>query len=253
MILPLHDKAPPAMMKIKVFEAPRKHDRQAEKIPPALPRPPFRMVISAPSNSGKSNLIKNILYNKDWGYIKYFKEFYIWCGSLDDCAEYRRLGQKARIAKRMKVIQEYDDDAVRDLYNDLEADPDGPPPSLFIFDDQVFNNISKRQTMNTIDRIFMSGRHANISIIITTQQYRKLNVSTRSINLTHLVVFSSNRRDMETIADEHGGLLDDAQALQLVQQMTAKRFAFMVIDYTEPPARRFKNMHFEPIEIEVDG
>jgi ABC-type arginine transport system ATPase subunit len=85
------------MSDLELFEISHADDSKINLIKENLPKPykgALRWVLLGPSTAGKSTLIKNVLYNIKWGYDKYFDEFYVFCGSMDDCHEMRQLRAK---------------------------------------------------------------------------------------------------------------------------------------------------------------
>ena len=212
-----------------------------------LPKPPIRGIIVGSSGSGKSNFIKNIVFN--W-YKKYYDEIYIFIGSKDDAIEYRRLSKKNRMTDKVNVISRFNLEEIEELYTDIENDNihnDEKTNTLFVFDDRVLNLANKYKT-NIIDELFIKGRHARISTIISTQRYRLLNPNLRACNANLIVVYPSNRKELQAIAEEHSGLQEPKQFLIELQAQLKQRFKFIVLDLTKEPSQRFRNNKFLPIE-----
>jgi hypothetical protein len=210
-------------MEVKIFNHNKKPDTKVNFIANGLPKPKngaLRWILLGPTGSGKSNIIKNVLYHKEWRYVSpngkgYFDEVYAFMGSLDDVEELKQLTKKYRLEDTISVHNEYDDNLVRKLYRDIEEEnsqliSEGKEPSrvLFIFDDQVCNNLSRIGKLTCIDRIFIQGRHAFISTIISTQKAKMLNQNMRVLNVSHFTVFhGTNSYDLNTVSQEHNGNL----------------------------------------------
>lgn len=236
------------MVKIDVIELPRKEDKRLSVIPKGLFKAPFRGVITAPTESGKSNLVRNFVFKF---YRQYFDEIYIWIASLDDARELEILTKKYRMVKRIKILTEWIEEDVLELYKDLETE-EKPPRTLFVVDDMIYSNISKHHKNQAIDKIMMNGRHANISILLTTQKYTKLNASTRSINLSFLIVFATNINEMKQIAMEHSNNLSEEEMIQLMKEIFKKKYSFLCVNYQNDFQRRFLSSNFRPLLITTD-
>lgn len=240
---------------IKVYDNnERKDDKKLRLLNPKLPQPPFRWIIAAPTQAGKSNLIKNILCNQSFGYNKFFDEVYLFAGSLDDVGEYKRLTEEHKLSDKCNVYDRFDNAEVKNLYTSIEQDNLNKPfHTLMIFDDLITDNISNRNKMNIIDSIFIKGRHANISVIIASQIYRAINRNMRILNLSHLTVFHGvNSTDLNAIADEHCGQLTDDDIKQIILNNTTKRYSFITLNYKNEMKDRFLNSNFDIIRYKFD-
>jgi hypothetical protein len=236
------------MSKIKLFDLDESEDSKREFIDKDLPQPykgALRWVMLGPSTSGKSTLIKNILFNDKWGYNKYFDEFYIFCGSIDDCQEMRTFRTKFHMDKRMRIIQKFNDEEVKSLINQIEEENSQlgtPLKCLFVFDDQICNNLSSSHKLNTLDEIFIRGRHAAISAIISTQKYTSLNSNVRMLNLKYLTIFEgTNEGDLVNVSKEHP--LPGSNAKQTLATLKAglnDKYSNVTIDYLANKEGRLK-------------
>lgn len=238
-------------MKLEIYEPDIKADKKLKILAKEIPKPPFRWVIIGPSGSGKSNLIKNIAFNF---YKKYFDEIYIFIMSKDDAIEYEKLSHSARISKKTQIITKIDLDEIGELYFDIEEDnayKKSKDRILFVFDDAIIDNISNHYKKNIIDRLFVAGRHANVSTIISTQKYKMLNANMRMTNANVVTVFNSNAKELQQIADEHNNLLNTNDMYEMLKELTKERFSFMTIDYTKKNLHdRFRNKEFKSIADE---
>lgn len=241
-------------IKTLVYNTDRKEDTKKKKISKLLPEPVLRWVIVGSTLAGKSNIIKNILCNKDWGYTKYYDAIYCWIGSTDDKKEYEKHTKTAK-RDRIVFIDKYDDDAVGDLYDEIDADngeKDDPDRILFIFDDQIMNGISNINKFNTMDRLFVAGRHANISVIIATQKYTALNQNMRRLNPTAITAVNGlNINEIEAIASDHCGSYDEKAFKNSILENTKNRYDYITIDLKRDFKERLRNKNFLPIDVKT--
>ena len=250
---------------IKVYEPDGSNDERLKILPSQIPKPRFSIAIIGSTGSGKSNLIKNMIYN--W-YKEYFSEIYIFCGSLDDCDEYEKLGDKTKCkmwnrkkgqlykTKKMdmsdKIIieREPSEASLTELYNDLEEEQHEEGKklrTLFLFDDQITSGLFRsRGNTGIINKIQVQGRHINLSVIYTSQKYKMLPQNARSQNITHLILFNGmSKNEIEVIAKEHSGHLSDKEFIALYNETTKEPFSFLIINLRNPRNKRFQNSKFE--------
>lgn len=238
------------MVNIEVYEPKNNDDKKLKHVNPNVFMPPMRIILVGFSGSGKSNYMKNMLYNQQFGYKKYYDEIYIFCGSVDDCQEYERLAKKHRMSKKLRVISDdLDFQQIEDLYDDIEmenAENGNQTRVLFVFDDHITTKgFSSRAKMGVLDKVFVKGRHANISVIISTQKYRALNNNMRMTNATGLTIFGSPMMELQCIADEHSSFMDKKKMLELLMKTTQKRYHCINIDYKAPIEQRYKDRNFK--------
>jgi len=213
----------------------------------------FRYCLIGSSGSGKTSLIKNILFNKAWGYCKYFDEIYCFIGSEDDRREFDLLSKAYRMDDKILISSVFDENEVRKLYDDIEQDNNkgkGLNRVLMIFDDMICENLCKRDGgSGMINRIFIKGRHANISCVISSQKYHLLPNNIRLLNCSHLTVFSStNSHDLKSIADEHCNMLSPDEMLRKMKDNLQSRYDFITIDYSRNPNDRLLTKEFLPVK-----
>jgi len=220
-------------LSFKLYSVEKPLDSKLKFINEALPKPIFRIILQGCSGSGKSSLIKNILFNPTWGYNRYFSENYLWINSLDDIDELKQLCSHYN-TKNISIQQKFDNYAVNRLYDEIERDNAKrtfKSRVLMVYDDQATDNITNKTKTNAIDRIFCNGRHANISCIISTQKYKLLNNNIRCLNCTHLFVFSgTNASDLESISQEHCVKYNKEQMMDIFRKYLDKKYSFVVID-----------------------
>lgn len=216
---------------------------------------PMRLVVVGKSQlSGKTNLIVNLLARKQF-YYKDFKgeNIFIISPSIKNDQKLKNLIKYLKIPDG-NIMMEYDEDMLNDVYDMIDEeyqqaveDKKKPPHFLFYFDDMGFSGKLRDKQNNFVARLFMNGRHLNISSIVACQSYKQIAPQVRE-NLTGLVVFQLPDKNLEAIIDEHNYLHDKKEFKQMFRQVTSEPHSFFVVNYNNPLKTRYLNSSFEPIE-----
>ena len=220
-------------MKIKresdeiIIKAPETKEDKNE-ISKILFQPPFRIIVVAPSNSGKSVLISNLISSHDLPYRKFFKKnIFIFSStfSLNDPS----FSMSDNIEKT-NVYDEYNESAVMEIVNEQvgiihKYSKKKAPHLLFIFDDVVQDLPMTRQ--NVMNKLFFSARHYNISLILLSQQYKMVARSVR-LNASDIIIFQTgNNQEVQKIAEEQA--IEVQKFKQILKDATEEPFSFLVI------------------------
>jgi hypothetical protein len=218
-------------------------DTDADSIPffkEGLPPPPFRWVLNAQSMSGKTTLIINLLSAKMYG--DYFPEFRLYSKSVGNDPKWDLLSTK----QKQWACDKFDDAEVQQIWDEQKAKVkrDGGKTKensiLLIFDDMITSLYNRNGKPRVVQKMFMRGRHANISVIVTSQQYMLI-PSTVRINPSALVIFEIfNVKEQENLYNEHGGIFSRKEWKALTKHVWSHPFSFLFIDYKQVLAKRFK-------------
>ena len=170
-----------------------------------LPILPMRMLIVAPSNSGKSNLLKNMLLRPEFGYRDYFTDPKT--NALNYFVFSRTLGADHTLDSlvdqlpKFHAYQEWDDTIIRDImeYSRLKTDRG----VLLILDDMITDaNAFNKRSGNLLNELAFMGRHHKVSFIITAQSYTSIQRPIR-INTSAIIAFNlKNKREEEAFLNE---------------------------------------------------
>jgi hypothetical protein len=240
------------MASFKLFEFTDYKDDKINLVNKHLPKPPFSWIISAKRNSGKTQLLFNILFNEDWGYNEYFDEMYLYCGSADDTQRFKRLAKHHKLKDKLKIEGDLNMNEINNIYNELEGENYEKLNRrvLIIIDDLIYKDMFSRGAgkQNILDRIFMNGRHVGLSFVITTQKFKVIGNRCRS-NATAITCFQSQFKDLEAIAEEyHNHLIAPKDFRRLIGDYTEKKYTKFTIDAEKPDI--YRDDFFQPINPE---
>lgn len=192
---------------------------------------PFRMCVVAPSGSGKTNFVVNLiqLFSRGKGTFQSIdiitrnkdEPLYKWLGQLSDQIQIK---EGLENAPRLDSFDKDDN-------------------HLVIFDDLV---LAKDQSK--IENYYIRARKLNCSVIYLSQSYFKIPKIIRN-NCSYLVLLKlSGHREVNMILSEGGLGVDKDTLLSIYQYATAEKFSPLVIDYEEEIHNRYRKGLLEIID-----
>ena len=193
---------------------------------------PFRMAIVAPSGSGKTNFLLNLIHLFSQGKGT-FPDITIVTRNKDEPL-YNFLASKSdqiQIKEGMESLPQLD-----------KFDKDFN--HLVVLDDLVLTKDQSR-----IENYYIRARKLNVSVIYISQSYFRIPKVIRQ-NLSYLVLLKlSGNRELNLILSEGGLGLDKEQLLALYNYATAEKFSALVIDYEAPIEKRYRKNWLEFLAV----
>lgn len=185
-----------------------------------LPDHCFCMCIVAPPRSGKSNLIANVLKNKHWGYDKVFDRVLF----ISPTVQHDKTIQACLSPADEHITLESNIDAMPALLKAALAqqEEDLKQRLLIIFDDCV--GFLGRE----VEALVSKYRHYNASVIISSQQFRKIPPTARTCANYWVLFRTHNKKEIEKMNEEFSGQYRDF--LKFYNEATAERYSFLFMD-----------------------
>ena len=186
---------------------------------PCLPDDFFRMLICGPSNSGKTNLLLNMIYN-----LLLFDKIYLFSKNLH---QYQYQGFLKDFAERInpkvgyEVMEAYDDEIIP--LEELPVDNQ----KIVVFDDLLCE-----KNQNSIINYFINGRHKNCCVIYLSQTFYKVPKDIR-VNCSHLCIFRLDPKENKRIPNEIG--VDH----NTLDRATDEKYSFL---YYDKPKKSIKKI-----------
>lgn len=218
------------------------------QIPDHMPKVPSRILITAPSNSGKTVLMGSLLREEYFGYKDIFKgNIFVFSTtfSLQDPA------WDGVNIKKENVWDDYREDVIAEIIQDQETlikekggKDKGVPHVLIILDDMITQIPMSRQS--SLVKLFVSGRHRLISVWMTTQSYRHCPKAIR-LNTSAQIILRVNNIERQAMAEENQ--VDSDTFLQLYETATEENYSFLFINNEKPLNERYYKKFEELLSV----
>ena len=194
---------------------------------------PFRMCIVAPSGSGKTNFLINLLHmfsqgegtfssihiitrNKD-------EPLYKWITSVCD---------QIIIKEGLHYTPKLDDF-------------DKTKNHLLVWDDLVLS-----KDLSMVEQYYIRARKLNVSVIFISQSFFRIPKIIRN-NCNYMIILKlSGNREVNIILSEFGLGVTKEQLLEIYKYCTAEKFSPLVIDMDESSDKRFRKGLLNIVDVD---
>ena len=212
----------------------------------------MRLLLNAKTGQGKGVLITNYLLRDEY-YNNDFKgeDIYIFNPTMSETKNKILIKQKK--IPNSNLFETLDDASlgavlqfIQEQYLECIDSGEKPRHSLIIIDDCAPSLKDKRN--GAIQNLFIRGRHFMCSAIISTQFYNKLPPVCRN-NLSGLVSFETNLKQLESISDDHNYLKGGMKSFKkLFYDCTSKnKHSTFIVNYSNEKQDRYMNGNFESL------
>lgn len=194
---------------------------------------PFRMCIVAPSGSGKTNFLLNLIHLFCCGNKGTFQTIHIITRNEDEPLYKWLKGVNESI-----IIKE-------GLTNTPKLDDfDKSVNHLLVWDDLVLS-----KDLSSVEQYYIRARKLNVSVIFISQSYFKIPKIIRN-NCSYMVLLKlSGNREVNMILSEFGLGVTKEQLLNLYKYATNEKFSPLFIDLENDPDKRFRKGLTEILNI----
>jgi hypothetical protein len=185
---------------------------------------PMRMCIVAPSGSGKTNFLVNLIHRFSCGNKGTFSTIHIITRNQDEPL------YKWLLTKCPSII----------IREGLEKTPklddfDKTVNHLVVWDDLVLS-----KDLSSVEQYYIRARKLNVSVIFISQSYFKIPKIIRN-NCSYMVLLKlSGQREVNIILSEFGLGITKDQLFEIYNFATSEKFSPLLIDMEEGPENRFR-------------
>lgn len=195
-----------------------------DKSPPWSPRKYHATLVIGSRMSGKSNCLAWCLLN---GWSKNYKNVIL----LSPSVTFDKTWTAIEHLDNVLVSDQCDDAILNDI---LESQKQLVKKSrkndlLLIIDDFASILRSKGGPSKVLDKIFSTGRHYSMSVVLTSQYLNFVSPACR-MNATNLIVYRLNDKEYAKLAEEYRMFLTDKEFIKKAIDATKRRFSFFYID-----------------------
>ena len=193
--------------------------------------------IVAPSNSGKSTLLCNLLLRKVFGICNFYKQVFLFSPTIEDDPVFSVLREyipTKKTSMRITMIPQLDIPTIEEILDAQAAmKPDDRKPILIYLDDCA----ELLQRSPVLDRLFFRSRHIKVFCWISSQKYKKISPSLRA-NCPFWIFFRVNMAEMKSIAEDLS-CEERHVFLERIIEATKERFSFLTIDMRKPDEEKY--------------
>lgn len=197
----------------------------------------FNMVLLGHKHTGKSSLIRDMLYRL---HVNGYPRVVVFSGTEEGNDFFKRCIPRAYIhhglnMEKLKNIVDVQRKIVascRDAEKELGRSPDVDPRLVIVLDDIMYKRYVSRSEL--FGELFMNGRHWKISVILSCQYVMLLDTACRS-NIDYLFVLREPiPKNRVKIYDNFFGIFDRKQDFFHVLDSCTQNYECLVLDNTAP-------------------
>lgn len=198
-----------------------------------LDKLPFRLVCCAPSGSGKTNMILNLVEKFSKGKGTFNSITIITRNKSEPLYEF--LEDKSN--KKVKIEEGLESLPAMDSFDkDLQH--------LVIFDDMVLEKNQK-----AMSEMYIRGRKRGISVCYLSQSFYKIPKTIRS-NCNYFVLLKlSGKRDLNLILSEFELGVTKDELMEMYDHATKEKFSFLLVDVEADKEKKFRKNFLEIYEV----
>jgi len=228
--------APPKILRVK--SPPKEKPRKITH--PNLPELPCIMVMVAPTKSGKSTIISNMLLREDF-YKDVHDNVTIFSNTIEQDVTSRFL------CKACDTYTGYDDNVLSGIISQQKSFKDEDRPFIGLVFDDILGSVKRNSYLN---HLVTRSRHYGVGMLtISVQSFKAIGPTIRNNCNAFICCNLQNMSELDKISLEYSGMLGgDEKFRKIYSEATKNRYDFLYIDLQSNPARAFRNFETQIAE-----
>jgi len=230
------DKSAPRIMKVK--SPPREKPRK--ELHPNLPELPCIMTIIAPTKSGKTNLLTNLILRDE-----FYKDVHDNVTIMSNTIEQDRTGRFLK--QSCDCYTGYSDEILGGLIQQQKSFDDDDRPFIGLIFDDILGSVKRNSYLNSL---VTRSRHFGVGLLaISVQSFKALGPVIRNNTNAFICLNLQNMSELDKISAEYSGMYGgDEKFKKIYHKATEDRYDFLYLDLQNNPARAFKCFHTQLAE-----
>ena len=238
-----------------IIKLPPLQEPMACHLHPSIPQ--GSCLIVAPSCSGKTTLLVNLLLRRVFGVLVHYSQIHIFSPTCQTDESWDMIQPeqytpfrikcddgKKRMTARIELHEEFDEGEIINIMDDQSARPREKRRNVLIILDDCAADFKDNVALS---RLAMRGRHSRCFTWISTQMYRRIPRAVRT-NIPYYIVFNTNQNETRTISEELAtGSIHAFEAM--LNKCTRRAFSFLGVNMKKPVDTRY-SCNFNPIRID---
>ena len=217
----------------KVRSPPREKPRK--ELHSNLPELPCIMCIVAPTKSGKTNLLTNLLLRDDF-YKDVHDNVTIMSNTIDQDVTGRWL------KKSCDCYAGYSDEILGGIIQQQKSFDDDDRPFIGMVFDDILGSLKRSSYLNSL---VTRSRHFGVGLLaISVQSFKAVGPVIRNNTNAFICLNLQNMSELDKISQEYNGMFGgDEKFRKIYHKATEQRYDFLYLDLQSNPARAFKCFH----------
>lgn len=215
---------------LKILPVKKVDTQKTFNVNPVLLEPPFTQLLLAPTKSGKSVLIVNLLLNINF-YKDMFDEIYFISPTVYIDHTLKAIAEDDEI---IKIHEDEDLDKIDVILKDiideqkkLKMKDKECPHILVVLDDMI--SYFKNNTV--LDKLPTVSRHYNLSFILSSQSYIGVPTKLRKNTAGYVIFKLYNNADLKAFYDDIGSQFKDF--MEYYHEATEEKYNFLYANHRE--------------------
>jgi hypothetical protein len=200
---------------------------------PHLPELPTIMTITAPTKSGKSTILSNLMLREDF-YKGAFDNITIMSNTIDQDVTSRFL------RKASDCYTGYDDNVLASIIEMQKSFEDEDRPFIAMIFDDILGSVKRNSYLN---HLVTRSRHYGVGLLaISVQSFKAVGPTIRNNTNSFICCNLQNLSELDKISAEYSGMFGgDEKFRKIYHKATEERYDFLYLDLQSNPARAFRN------------